>query len=278
MCKIELELSTYTVVRELQLFVVAESPLAVTDDTLELSNLCERYTFVTRVYLKGNEPPIAPEVTVYASYENEKGQIRVVDKSVKVPLRMLLRPCPAETSAPFSLTIKSTEPVLSFSQIFPEFVGEFQSRQITNSLGLQHSRSGQVVTLLAATGAMQNRYRIQSSDALAVPLVFEMLIARLKDKSPKTAEKLSCGLSQQHLKLVQDNMDAHFESRLRARAALKEIGLLTTQLRNIEKRMLRGMRERNSRSLDATGLPALLDSTYRAIFAHLDQIEAARAW
>ena len=57
----------------------------------------------------------------------------------------------------------------------------------------------------------------------------------------------------------------------------KEIALLTTQLRSIEKRMLRGMRERNSRSLAATGLPILLESTYRAIFALLDELQAARA-
>lgn len=56
-----------------------------------------------------------------------------------------------------------------------------------------------------------------------------------------------------------------------------EIGLLTTQLRNIERRILRGVRERNSRSLAATGLPTLLDSTYRTIFAHLEDLTAARA-
>lgn len=56
-----------------------------------------------------------------------------------------------------------------------------------------------------------------------------------------------------------------------------EIGLLSTQLRNIERRMLRAVRERNTRSLAATGLPFLLESTYRAIFALLDDLAIARA-
>lgn len=55
-----------------------------------------------------------------------------------------------------------------------------------------------------------------------------------------------------------------------------EIGLLSTQLRNIERRMLRAVRERNTRSLAMTGLPFLLESTYRAIFALLDDLAIAR--
>lgn len=73
----------------------------------------------TMVYLKGDRPPLSSEVTVYACYTNEAGEIGVVNKSVQVPLRMLLKPCQPESSAPFALTIKSAEPVLSFSQIFP---------------------------------------------------------------------------------------------------------------------------------------------------------------
>jgi len=56
-----------------------------------------------------------------------------------------------------------------------------------------------------------------------------------------------------------------------------EIGLLSTQLRNIERKMLRAARERNTRSLSTTGLPFLLESTYRAIFTLLDDLAVAKA-
>lgn len=56
-----------------------------------------------------------------------------------------------------------------------------------------------------------------------------------------------------------------------------EIALLTTQLRNIERKILRGIRDRNTRSLGTTGLPALLESTYRAMFMHLEELERAQA-
>lgn len=74
----------------------------------------------TMVYVNGEQPALSSTVTVYACYTNEAGEIGVVNKAVQVPLRMLLKPCQPETTAgPFALTIKSAEPVLSFSQIFP---------------------------------------------------------------------------------------------------------------------------------------------------------------
>ena len=71
------------------------------------------------MYLAGELPPASSELTITATYANEAGNLRFVQKSVQLPLRMLLRPCAPETTAPFSLSIKSAEPVLSFSQIFP---------------------------------------------------------------------------------------------------------------------------------------------------------------
>ena len=56
----------------------------------------------------------------------------------------------------------------------------------------------------------------------------------------------------------------------------REIGLLTTQLRGIEKRMLRATRERNARSLNSSGLTMLLEYTYDALFAKLDEFQVAK--
>ena len=119
-----------------------------------------------------------------------------------------------------------SSPFTSYTyHLFTEFVGEFSSRQITNSLGLQHVQAGHAVTI--ASGLMLNRYRVQASDALAVPLVVQQLVTRLKDKAPVAADKLSCTLSQQHLQLVHAKMDAHFAARLKMKAALVSLAVVS---------------------------------------------------
>lgn len=52
MCKIEIELSTYTIVRDLQVYVDVDEPLAVTNDTLELDTLCWFFFFFLSLKLK----------------------------------------------------------------------------------------------------------------------------------------------------------------------------------------------------------------------------------
>ena len=99
-----------------------------------------------------------------------------------------------------------------------EFIGEAPSRQVINSIGLKHSVSGDVVSI--SSSSTQNRYRIQCSEALALPLVLEQLFSRIADKSNKASEKLSTTLAQQHFQLLQDKIDSHFETRLRMKAAL----------------------------------------------------------
>lgn len=51
---------------------------------------------------------------------------------------------------------------------------------------------------------------------------------------------------------------------------------MTAQLRNVEKKLLRSVRETNVRSLASTGLPFILDSTYELLTSQLDQLQAAQ--
>ncbi|KAJ8675661.1 hypothetical protein QAD02_011447 [Eretmocerus hayati] len=274
MCKISVELTSYATLQDIQLYIDAPKPLVATKNLVYLSNLCDRYVIQTEVYLGGDTLPLGSELEITVSYTTESGDLRVAQKIVQLPLRLLLRPCQTEANASFSLAIKSTESVPSFSQLFPEFMGE--SRQGTSSLGLQHCLGSQIVGIAHGSGLL-NRYRVQASEPASIPLVLQQLISRLTERTPAVADKLSSGLSQQHLQLLGTKLDAHFAARLKARDALKEIALLTCQLRAIEKRMLRGlMREHESRSSPAGGLPNLLESTYRSLFHFLDQLQAAR--
>lgn len=81
-------------------------------------------------------------------------------------------------------------------------------KQSSNALGLQHVRTGSVVTIVS--GATSKRYRIQSNDGLSMTLVVEQLLSRLKNKA---AGNLTTTIAQNHIQLVQTQMEAHFRNR-----------------------------------------------------------------
>ncbi|XP_025073837.1 protein PTHB1 [Pogonomyrmex barbatus] len=271
MCRITIELSTYTTLRDVQVCVDVSKPFVAEKDCHVITNLCDRHILRTMIYATTDLPAMSSDVRITASYEMaDRGSLRVLQKTAQLPLKMMLRACPPENTSTFTATIKCSEPLVAFSQLFPEFTGDVQ-RQNWNALGLQHVQTGSVVTIVS--GATSNRYRVQSNDGLSMALVVQQLVNRLKDKA---TGNFTTAIAQNHIQLVQSQMEAHFRSRQEADKIASEIGLLSTQLRNIERRMLRAVRERNTRSLAATGLPFLLESTYRAIFALLDDLAIAR--
>ncbi|XP_011154382.1 protein PTHB1 [Harpegnathos saltator] len=270
-CRIVIELSSYTTLRDVQVHTRVSKPFVAEKDRHVIPNLCNRQTLHTTIHASASLPAMSSDVRITASYETDRGSLRVLQKTAQLPLKMMLRACPPENTSTFTATIKCSEPLVAFSQLFPELTGDVQ-RQTWNALGLQHVQTGSVVTIVP--GATSNRYRVQSNDGLSMALVVQQLLNRLKDKA---SGKFTSTIAHNHVQLVQSQMEAHFRSRQEANEIASEIGLLSTQLRNLERKMLRAVRERNSRSLAATGLPFLLESTYRAIFALLDDLAIARA-
>ncbi|XP_039302648.1 protein PTHB1 isoform X2 [Solenopsis invicta] len=271
MCRVTIELSTYTTLRDVQVCVDVSKPFVAEKDNYVITNLCDRHILRTMIYATTDLPAMSSDVRITASYETaDRGSLRVLQKMAQLPLKMMLRACPPENTSTFTATIKCNEPLVAFSQLFPEFTGEVQ-RQNWNALGLQHVQTGSVVSIIS--GTTSNRYRIQSNDGLSMAVVVQQLMNRLKDKA---TGNFTTTIAQNHIQLVQSQMEAHYRSRQKVDKIASEIGLLSTQLRNIEKRMLRTVRERNTRSLAATGLPFLLESTYHAIFALLDDLAIAR--
>lgn len=173
-------------------------------------------------------------------------------------------------------------------------MGEYSERQVSNSLGLQFTNTGDVVTI--ASGLKSDRYRVQASDSVAMPLILQQLINRLREKS---TESLTVNVNQNHFQIVVAQIDAHFAVRLKMKNLMvcfqyisvfldkscvdfnynslqREIKLLMAQLRNIEKKLLRSIREPTARSLTSSGLPLLLNHTHRDLLKHLDEYEAAQ--
>ncbi|XP_015121440.1 protein PTHB1 [Diachasma alloeum] len=272
MCRISIEVSSYTPLTNVELNIEVLRPLVVTDGYHIFPTLRERQLIQTTIYITEALPLLSSEARITASYETDNGGLRVLQKPIQLPLRMMLRACPPENNASFSVTIKCLDPLVNFSQLFPEFIVDTTQRQSSNALGLRILNTNHVVTIVAGTNT--NRYRVQSNDPLSVTVVLQQMVARLKSRSPGS---ILTSIGQNHLQLVQTQIEAHFASRQRVKILSNEVALLTTQLRNIERKILRGIRDRNVRSLGATGLPVLLESTYRAMFFNLQELEAAQA-
>ncbi|XP_076648785.1 protein PTHB1-like [Halictus rubicundus] len=274
-CKVAIELSSYASLLDVQICVEVCKPLTVTHDFQIIPNLRDRHILETTVYANGDLPPLSCEIVVIVTYrtDSEDGGLRTVRKAGQLPLKMMLKSCPPENATSFTTVIKRNEPLVSLSHLFPELTGNRTQgqRQNMNALGMRHTRNDHAVTIVS--GNASNRYRVQSNDGLSTTLVVQQLIDRLEEKSPGG---LSATIGQNHLRLTQSRIEAHFLARRKIEAITNEIGLLTVQLRNIEKKILRAVRERNTGSLADTGLPFLLEATYASIFARLEDLVAAR--
>ncbi|XP_015182680.1 PREDICTED: protein PTHB1 [Polistes dominula] len=271
MCRATIELSSYTTLYGVQVCIDVSKPFVSTITYRVVQNLCDKHVIQTLIYPNGNLPIMSSEVKITATYENDRGNLRIIQKTTELPLKLMLKACPPENTSTFTVTIKCNESLVGFNQLFPEFTGDHLRRQNWNTLGLQHIQTGHVVTIVS--GSTSNRYRVQSNDGLSMSLVVQQLVNRLKDKS---AGRLAASISQHHVQLVHVQMELHFLCRQEVDRINTELGLLMTQLRNIEKRMLRTARERNGRSLNAAGLSFLLNSTYDAISGLLDNLAAAQ--
>ncbi|KAK0175238.1 hypothetical protein PV327_009004 [Microctonus hyperodae] len=330
-CKINIELSSYTSLHDVQIILDVMKPLHVIEYYYSFSNLRDRQTIQPMIYINDDLPLLSSELRVTATYETDNGDLRIVQKIIQLPLRIVLRACPPENTTSFSATIKCLDPLINFNQLFPviyhvcecvclnrllpfvgllkclfyvdinqkvrgfislkknnfrlyckrsivadsdfydEFIPDTSQRQPSNALGLCYIHSGHVVTIVAGTNT--NRYRVQSNDALSMTLIIQMLVGRLNSRLPG---RIVTSIGQNHLQLIHSHIDAHFAIRERIKEISNEIELMTAQLRNVEKKLLRSVRETNVRSLASTGLPFIFNSTYELLTSQLDQLQAAQ--
>ncbi|KAH0552746.1 protein PTHB1 [Cotesia glomerata] len=277
-CKMNIELSSYSIIRDVEVNLSVLKPLVVTEDYYSFPSLRDRQQIQVRVEVIGTETILSSELRLTMSYETEKGDLKVVDKIIQLPLRILLRVCSPESTAAFTTTFKTSSSLVNFSQLFPELLIDYsqkQSSSSSNALGLRHINSGHVVTIVLGTST--NRYRVQSNDALAMTLIVQQLLTRLCSRlNTNSAGSVVANITQNHLQLVQGNIEAHFKTRQQVQLILSELALMTSQLRNIEKRVLQSMREKNSRSLASSGLSILLESTYQLLLEQLDKLDSAQ--
>lgn len=91
---------------------------------------------------------------------------------------------------------------------FAELIGDKPQKQ--NVLGLQEVQSGQVVTISSSNTS--NRYRVQCNDGLALAIVVQQLVTRLKDRSTSSFS-MQASVNHNHLQLIHAQIEKHFAAR-----------------------------------------------------------------
>ncbi|KAF7994408.1 hypothetical protein HCN44_003880 [Aphidius gifuensis] len=155
-----------------------------------------------------------------------------------------------------------------------QFIIDEIEKKTSNAIGLRHINTNNIVTIVAGTNT--NRYRVQSNDSLSITIVVQQLIARLRKKSSINIGNIIASIGQNHLQLLQNQIDTHFVSRQQVKRISKELTLLTNQLRMIEKGLLKCIRDKSIKPLESSGISVLLESTYSLMFTHLDKLEEAQ--
>lgn len=80
----------------------------------------DRHVLRTMIYATADLPALSSDVRITASYETaDRGSLRVLQKTAQLPLKMMLRACPPENTSTFTATIKCSEPLVAFNQLFP---------------------------------------------------------------------------------------------------------------------------------------------------------------
>lgn len=79
----------------------------------------DRQQISVTVNINGRETVLSSDLRLTASYETDKGDLRVIEKIIQLPLRMFVRICSPENTTTFSATFKPSNPLLNFSQLFP---------------------------------------------------------------------------------------------------------------------------------------------------------------
>lgn len=121
-----------------------------------------------------------------------------------------------------------------FSRNSSEFTGNIsktsdgsKQQQSLDSLAFRHTYLPESPITTITSNASLKRYRVHSTNGVAMVFVVQQLISRLRDKVPaKAAKNLAGSISKQHLQLLESQVDAHFEVAIKEKECLVYIRVL----------------------------------------------------
>ena len=176
MVGVTIALHTASPLTKVRVNVTVVSPIAVSRPAVSFTSLTSSDTVQLHAYLTDSHIVSSLQLGVVATYITHQGVPHCLQKSVQLPLSLVIKPCPPIKDADFKVTLSTNKPAVSLLELFPEFVLD---SSMTNAAGFQQY-GGPVITVLSSKTSQ--RYRLQSENLPAIWMITEQVKKRLEQK------------------------------------------------------------------------------------------------
>ncbi|XP_058466212.1 protein PTHB1 [Malaya genurostris] len=233
----------------MQICIVTDMALESNNETFMFRDIQTDTVQTLEAWIYSYEPavPNSTKVEVSCSYTNKQGITRILKKSIRLPLEMLAKTCPATKEALHKVTLIVRDSDESLNSLFPEFISDGNP----HAIGLLLLATGTKVTIVAARNT--NRFRVQSEDFFAIPLIVSELIERINSRSKNNSfdrkNRVSIS-SNPPMDGLLKTINHHYQLRLQYKQNAKDLEIRTNQMRLFERRFVVKLQERSLRALD----------------------------
>ncbi|XP_030830268.1 protein PTHB1 [Strongylocentrotus purpuratus] len=261
---VKLTLKSQSGLSNVRVLLLCPYPLAATQSTFTIpfvGDSSNPTTTMIAFYMRGHCLPASLVAKATATYNTASGAPRVVQCAIKLPLKLVCKPCPPAKNATHKLTLDSNKNCANLHDIFPDLTGP-EGMGSGNALGLQ-IYGGPKITILASKSSQ--RYRLQCDIFEAMWPVVNEFIDRVRIFHRNTGVKdfklsFTSNLPvQEFFELI----DTHMELRVHAERYKELLDQRAKQFRAIQRRLLTRFKDKTPSPLN--NLDTLLEGTYRQI-------------
>ncbi|KRT83422.1 hypothetical protein AMK59_4143, partial [Oryctes borbonicus] len=260
-CKVSVEIIPQAIFEEVHLSVTVQKPITVVPSSELYTNLTTTTSLICCIYIGASYAIPNLEIEVVASYITNLGVSRVCTKTATVPLHLVYETCPPLKDGQHRITLNLSENSVPLLELFPEFMGENSLSSASNAIGFKHFMvNSPAVTILVAKS--YRRYRLQSDDIICLNLLVQEVTRRLKNNVNNANITISY-TSQLPITDFLTYVKEHFETNQKVTNLQNELNVLSSQYRQIQKRLVVKFKQRNPTPLG--NLDILLQTTYEDI-------------
>ncbi|XP_055630807.1 protein PTHB1 [Toxorhynchites rutilus septentrionalis] len=259
MCLLTVTARVQINVEFLQICITTDPAIECSNETFLFRDIHAESTqeMTAWIYPGAAAVPASLDVKISCSYTNKKGITRVLQKLARLPLKLFVKTSQPSKETNHKITLTCHDSTDTIQQLFPEFITDGSP----HALGLLSLSTGAKVTIIAAKNS--NRYRVQSNDLCAIPLIIDSLIERItsrNNKSDAVRASISVSFNPPIIERILVEIEQHYQLRQQFKQISDELEVRTCQMRLFERRFATKLQERSLRALD--GILMLLEENH----------------
>ncbi|XP_053686775.1 protein PTHB1 isoform X2 [Sabethes cyaneus] len=269
MCQLAVTIKSHINLELLQICIAVDPALKCHKETFMFRDVQPDSLLKLDTWIHPYEPvaPATLKVQISCSYTNKQGISRVLQhSSIFLPLELFVKTVSASKEAVHKVTLTIHSGNDNLGNLFPEFISTGSS----HALGLQSLITGSKVTIVAAKNT--NRFRVQSEDLLAIPLIVTSIVERISRNNRDSSKQMVTISSNPPIDEFLEQIDHHYELRQAHQKIKNELEIRTDQMRLFERRFVVKLQERAIRALD--GILMLLKQNHTDIANICNSIKA----